>query len=104
MLPGHHSLVIGADVEPADVVAHDEDDVRLLAGRRSAAFPGGTTAVGAGAAVLGGCMTAAPPLGDPVGAPLGDDACVMDVPEGTDGSIWTGPLLGLADTSPTPSH
>ena len=27
---GHDALVVGADVEPADVVAHDEDDVRLL--------------------------------------------------------------------------
>ena len=31
---GHHAPVVGADVEPADVVAHDEDDVRLLPGRR----------------------------------------------------------------------
>ena len=28
---GHDAPVIGADVEPADVVAHDEDDVRLPA-------------------------------------------------------------------------
>ena len=28
--PGHDALVVGADVEPADVVAHDEDDVRFL--------------------------------------------------------------------------
>ena len=27
---GHDALVVGADVEPADVVAHDEEDVRLL--------------------------------------------------------------------------
>ena len=27
---GHDALVVGADVEPADVVAHDEDDVRLV--------------------------------------------------------------------------
>ena len=27
---GHDAPVVGADVEPADVVAHDEDDVRLL--------------------------------------------------------------------------
>ncbi len=27
----HDALVVGADVEPADVVAHDEDDVGLLA-------------------------------------------------------------------------
>jgi hypothetical protein len=26
---GHHALVVGADVKPADVVAHDDDDVRL---------------------------------------------------------------------------
>ena len=31
---GHDALVIGADVEPADVVAHDEDDVRLALGLR----------------------------------------------------------------------
>ena len=30
-LARHHAAMIGADVEPADVVAHDEDDVRLLA-------------------------------------------------------------------------
>ena len=30
-LAGHHAPVVGADVEPADVVAHDEDDVRSLA-------------------------------------------------------------------------
>ena len=30
-LAGHHAAVVGADVEPADVVSHDEDDVRLLA-------------------------------------------------------------------------
>ena len=64
--------------------------------------PGGTAAVGADAAVLDGCMTAAPPLGVPVGDPLGEDACVMLVPDGTDGSIWPGPLL-QADMSPTPS-
>ena len=29
---GHHAPVVGADVEPADVVAHDDDDVRLLSG------------------------------------------------------------------------
>ena len=28
--PGHHPLVVGADVEPADVVAHDDDDVGLV--------------------------------------------------------------------------
>ena len=28
----HHAPVVGADVEPADVVAHDDDDVRLLPG------------------------------------------------------------------------
>ena len=27
---GHDALVVGADVEPADVVAHDDDDVRTL--------------------------------------------------------------------------
>src|SRR6185436_11144511 len=26
-LPGHDALVIGADVEPADIVAHDDKDV-----------------------------------------------------------------------------
>ena len=34
-LAGHHAPVIGADVEPADIVAHDEDDVwRPLPGSR----------------------------------------------------------------------
>ena len=33
----HDALVVGADVEPADVIAHDEDDVRPLAGRCGAA-------------------------------------------------------------------
>jgi len=28
--PGHDALMVGPDVEPADVVAHDHDDVRLL--------------------------------------------------------------------------
>ena len=34
--PGHHAAVVGADVPHADVVAHDDDDVGLLAagGRR----------------------------------------------------------------------
>ena len=27
---GHHAAVVGADVPHADVIAHDEDDVRLL--------------------------------------------------------------------------
>jgi hypothetical protein len=31
--PGHHAAVIGADIPDADVVAHDNDDVRPLAGR-----------------------------------------------------------------------
>ena len=36
----HHTLVVGADVEPADVVTHDEDDVRLLLlGRRRTGDP-----------------------------------------------------------------
>ena len=29
-LPGHDALVVGADVEPADVIAHDDEDVWLL--------------------------------------------------------------------------
>ena len=29
----HDALVIGADVEPADVVAHDDDDIRWFGGR-----------------------------------------------------------------------
>ena len=33
-LAGHDALVIGADIEPADVVTHDDENVRLLAGRR----------------------------------------------------------------------
>ena len=35
-LARHHAAVVGADVEPADVVAHDEEDVRFLGvlGRR----------------------------------------------------------------------
>ena len=33
----HDAHVVGADVEPADVVAHDEQDVRLAARRRAAA-------------------------------------------------------------------
>jgi hypothetical protein len=36
---GHHALIVNADVGPADVVAHDEDDVGpllLLCGRRRA--------------------------------------------------------------------
>ena len=37
--PGHDAAVVGADVEPADVVAHDEHDVRLLA-RRGLPGPG----------------------------------------------------------------
>ena len=32
-LPGHDALVVGADIEPADVVAHDDDDVRWFGGR-----------------------------------------------------------------------
>ena len=31
---GHHAAVIGADIPHADVVAHDDDDVRPLARRR----------------------------------------------------------------------
>ena len=31
---GHHAAVVGADVPDADVVAHDDDDVRLLPGWR----------------------------------------------------------------------
>jgi hypothetical protein len=30
-LSRHHALMIGADVEPADVVTHDDEDVGLLA-------------------------------------------------------------------------
>ena len=30
-LAGHDALVIGADVEPADIVAHDDEDVGRLA-------------------------------------------------------------------------
>ena len=33
-LAGHDALVIGADIEPADIVAHDDENVRLLAGGR----------------------------------------------------------------------
>ena len=33
-LAGHDALMVGADVEPADVVAHDDEDVRLLLLRR----------------------------------------------------------------------
>ncbi len=33
--PGHHSAMVGSDVPHADIVAHDEDDVRLLAGTRT---------------------------------------------------------------------
>jgi hypothetical protein len=33
-LAGHDALVIGADVEPADIVAHDDQDVRLTPRRR----------------------------------------------------------------------
>ena len=32
--PRHHAAVIGADIPDADVIAHDDDDVRPLAGRR----------------------------------------------------------------------
>ena len=32
--PGHHAAVVGADVPDADVVAHDDDDVRPLSRRR----------------------------------------------------------------------
>ena len=32
--PGHHAAVVGADIPHADVVAHDDDDVRPLPGRR----------------------------------------------------------------------
>ena len=28
----HHAVVVGTDVEPADVVGHDHQDVRLAAG------------------------------------------------------------------------
>ena len=31
---GHHAAVVGADIPHADVVAHDDDDVRPLAGGR----------------------------------------------------------------------
>ena len=34
-LARHDALVIGADIEPADIVAHDDENVRLLACRRS---------------------------------------------------------------------
>jgi hypothetical protein len=27
---GHDATVIGADVEPADIIAHDDQDIRLL--------------------------------------------------------------------------
>jgi hypothetical protein len=30
--PGHHAAMIGADIPDADVVAHDDDDVRPLPG------------------------------------------------------------------------
>src|SRR5262249_31993532 len=30
-LPGHDAAVVGADVEPADIIAHDYQNVRLLA-------------------------------------------------------------------------
>ena len=32
-LAGHHAAVVGADVEPADVIAHDDDDVGFLVRR-----------------------------------------------------------------------
>ena len=32
-LPGHHAAMIGADVPDADVVPHDDDDVRFFSGR-----------------------------------------------------------------------
>jgi len=31
--PGHHAAVVGPDIPHADVVPHDDDDVRPLAGR-----------------------------------------------------------------------
>ena len=37
--PGHDFLVVGADVEPADIIAHDKDDVRPLI-RRCRCRPG----------------------------------------------------------------
>jgi hypothetical protein len=43
-LAGHDAAVVGTDVEPADVVAHDKEDVGLLAGgsdRRSGSGDGG---------------------------------------------------------------
>ena len=36
--PGHHAAMVGADVPHADVVAHDEEDVRLLARRGGLRF------------------------------------------------------------------
>ncbi len=35
-LARHHAAMIGADVEPADIVAHDDDDVRLVRRRGDA--------------------------------------------------------------------
>src|SRR5207245_11418578 len=32
--PGHHAAVVGADIPDADVIAHDEDDVRFAGVRR----------------------------------------------------------------------
>ena len=33
-LAGHDALMIGADIEPADIVAHDDENVRLARRRR----------------------------------------------------------------------
>ena len=38
--PPHDALVVGADIEPADVVTHDHDDIGLLLGRCRAGGPG----------------------------------------------------------------
>ena len=93
---GHDAAVIGADVEPADVVSHDEDDVRLLGGwlgllgasggcwrgqGQESSFPGNLRATGRrGVAAGRGRSRAArliPPPAEPRGPEGTDSACQL---------------------------
>src|SRR5262249_46056961 len=39
-LPRHHSAVVGANVEPTNIVSHDADDIWLLSGARGRRLTG----------------------------------------------------------------
>jgi hypothetical protein len=37
--PGHDALIVDADIRPADIIAHNDNNVRLLTGLRLCGFP-----------------------------------------------------------------